>query len=171
MLCLVRSGKQQLTGLASNCNYRRPETSVLNWARQVEADRRHRWTMDNSLPVNVDLCHCMRRFQTRPNPVRTPDTTLSAVDRQIGNVCDSRATNAAFPNRAVGGADRHVSVTKHWHCAGEPQVRLEKSRTMEASIPCPGQPRHRDTQDAGLNAETLFGLPEMNWENFGTQDR
>lgn len=130
MLCLVRSGEQHLTDLASSCKYRRPETSFLDGNRSRSGSTT---SMDNGQALSYrcgPVSHC--RCKKIPDPSelgRTPDTTLSACHRQIGEVCDSRATNAAFPNRAVGDADRHCVGDKD--TAQAPQVRLEKNwRTM-----------------------------------------
>jgi hypothetical protein len=98
--------------------------------------------MRNGQPllVHVDLCDC-KEIPAPSELGRATDTTLSPTDWK----CVTRVPQMqAFPDQAVGGADRHVA-------AQALQVRLEKNYriwTMEA-IPVARSPRHARPKTQG----------------------
>lgn len=128
--------------------------------------------MDNgSLSLSMwTRCHLLqedsRPVRTRLNPRLRP----CHRHRQIG-VCDSRATKCSLP--------KPRSRRCRSPCVGDkalaraPQVRAgEKLNNGSDPLPRSGQAHARPGRDAGFSAETLLGLPEMNWEeSFGPPPR
>lgn len=114
------------------------------------------------LLIDVDQCHTLqedsRPVRTRLNPRLRP----CHRHRQIG-VCDSRATKCSLPKPSSRRCRSPCVGDKA--LARAPQVRAgEKLNNGSDPLPRSGQAHARRGRDAGFSAETLLGLPEMNWE-------
>lgn len=155
MLCLVRSGEQQLTGLASVCNYRRPETSFLDGNR---CGSRSTTSMDNGQPLLIDVelyrTVAARRFQTRPNSAKPQIPPCQPVTDRLEK-CVTRVPQMQ-PSQTEQSAVQ-IAISP---CVGDkdtaqaPQVRLEKNWRTMGSDPTP-----RSTQ--AHTHKTQGSMPEL----------
>lgn len=114
-------------------------------------------------------CHLLqedsRPVRTRLNPRLRP----CHRHRQIG-VCDSRATKCSLPKPSSRRCRSPCVGDKA--LARAPQVRAgEKLNNGSDPLPRSGQAHARPGKDAGFSAETLLGLPEMNWQRVSAHPR